>query len=101
LSSASGAPESSGVGSALMGPSSGRGGREAKNWWPYKEFDKTECQQHTIQRDNKKVKKFRLQVAYLWQGVRGVEERIYTSRNLHLGSKSSQWSHPLVEILFL
>jgi hypothetical protein len=39
FSQASGASESAGVGSALMGPSLGRGGCEAKNWWSYKEFE--------------------------------------------------------------
>jgi hypothetical protein len=40
LSLASGALDSAGAGSALRGHSSGRGGREVKNWWPCKGFNK-------------------------------------------------------------
>jgi hypothetical protein len=38
-----------------MGPSSGRGGREAKNWWSYKEFEVQSVNKHIVKGENKKV----------------------------------------------
>jgi hypothetical protein len=98
---ASGALESAGATSALMGPSSGRGGCESKNWWFYKECKRIKHQQYIVKRKHRMKYFFRLQVAYLWQRVRGVKGNGQTRRNFYFCSEGSQWSNPLVEILFL
>jgi hypothetical protein len=62
-----------------MGPSLGRGGREARIWWSHKKFEEQSIN-NTYSRRNWKAKYFfGLQVAYLWQGVHGVEERSQTN----------------------
>jgi hypothetical protein len=49
-----GTSESAGEGSALIGPSSGRWGRETKNWWSYKENSKKKSnEQNAVQRNKK------------------------------------------------
>jgi hypothetical protein len=101
-SSASGASEVAETGSAWIGPSSRRGGRETKNWWPY-----TRVSRKTVRKaatKNKKANKWEVdewKSTYRRQGMSGVEEISCQCWNLIILCKSSQSSHSFVEILFI